>query len=101
MERRFHTMAKFLIEAPHEAEKVACARAVQVFMMSGSHFLTNADWGCSDGEHKAWIVLEMESKEDARSVLPPSFRPQAKVVRLNRFTMQEVDDIIRYHQGQS
>ena len=94
-------MAKFLIEVPHEADKVACARAIQVFLMSGSHFLTNADWGCYDGEHKAWIVLDVDSKEDARSVLPPSFRPQAKIVKLSRFTMREVDEIIRQHQGSS
>ena len=94
-------MAKFLIEVPHEADKVACARAIQVFLTSGSHFLTNADWGCADGEHKAWIVLEVESKEDARSIVPPSFRPQAKIVKLSRFTMREVDEITRQHQGSS
>ena len=94
-------MAKFLIEVPHEADKVACARAIQVFLTSGSHFLTNADWGCADGEHKAWIVLDVESKEDARSIVPPSFRPQAKIVKLSRFTMREVDEITRQHQGSS
>jgi hypothetical protein len=90
-------MAKFLIEVPHEAEKAACARAIRIFLETGSHFLTNADWGCYDGEHKAWIVLEAENKEEARFVLPPSFRPQAKIVRLNKFTMEEVDEIMEQH----
>ena len=90
-------MPKFLIEVPHAAEKAACARAIRIFLETGSHFLTNADWGCYDGEHKAWIVLEAENKEEARFVLPPSFRPQAKIVRLNKFTMEEVDEIMEQH----
>jgi hypothetical protein len=90
-------MGKYLVEVPHGAEKAACARAVQIFLMSGSHFLTHADWGCRDGEHKAWITLEAESREEARWVLPPTFRPQARIVRLSRFTMRDVDKILRHH----
>ena len=40
--RSFSEMAKFLIEVPHEAEEVACARAVQTLLKTGSHFLTHA-----------------------------------------------------------
>lgn len=93
-------MAKFLIESPHEAEPVACARAVKVFHETGSHFLTNADWGCLDGEHKAWIIVELDSKAEARALLPPAYRPEAKIVKLNKFTMEEIDEMIRHHQGQ-
>ena len=56
-------MAKFLIEVPHGGTMAECTRAIDVFLRSGSHFLTHADWGCKDGEHKAWIVLEVDSKE--------------------------------------
>jgi hypothetical protein len=92
-------MAKYLLEVPHEADPLACARAVRVFLETGSHFLTNADWGCFDGVHKAWITLEAESKEEARYVLPPAFRSKAKIVRLNKFTLEEIDEIERQHQG--
>ena len=90
-------MDKFLIEVPHESEKAACARAVQVFHSTGSHFLTNADWGCNDGEHKAWIIVEVESREDAQSLLPPNYRSEAKIVKLTKFTLQEADEIIAQH----
>jgi hypothetical protein len=42
-------MARFLIEVPHEAETLACARAAQELLQSGSHLLTHADFGCHDG----------------------------------------------------
>src|SRR5215470_16584439 len=62
-------MAKFLIEVPHEAETIACARAAKVLLETGSHFLTHADFGCCDGVHKAWIIVDVDSKEEARSLL--------------------------------
>jgi hypothetical protein len=93
-------MARFLIEVPHKAEKVACAQAIKVFLSTGSHFLTNADWGCMDGEHKAWIIVDdMESKEEARSILPSTYRSQAKIMTLSKFTMEEIDKILLQHQN--
>ncbi len=90
-------MAKFFIEVPHKEEEVDCARAVQVFLETGSHFLTNADWGCEDGEHKAWLLVEVESKEDARRILPPVFRSQAKIVELSKFTKKDIDKVLNQH----
>jgi hypothetical protein len=90
-------MARFFIEVPHEEEEVACARVVEIFLKSGSHFVTHADWGCMDGEHKAWIIAEVDSKEEARFILPPLFRAQAKIVQLNKFSMEQIDAILSHH----
>jgi hypothetical protein len=92
-------MPKFFIEVPHKAEKAECARAVQIFLMSGSHFLTNAEWGCMDGEHKAWIIVDVDSREEAEYIVPPSFRPQAKIVKLNRFSMGGADEVLQAHEA--
>jgi hypothetical protein len=90
-------MARFLIEVPHEAEHEACLRAVRILLTSGSHFLTHSDFGCLDGEHKGWLIVEVESKEEARSILPPTFRSQANIVKLNKFTIEEIDELSRHH----
>jgi len=42
------TAVLLLIEVPHDPERVACARVVDVFQKSGSHWVTHADWGCRD-----------------------------------------------------
>lgn len=89
--------ARFLIEVPHEPTTVACARAVETLLKSGSHFLTHADWGCRDGEHKAWIIVEVGSKDEARGIVPPEFRTTAKVVQLNGFSLHEIEGILREH----
>ena len=90
-------MPRFLIEVPHEAEMVACARVVQAFLSSGSHFLAQADWGCKSGNHSAWMIVDVESQEDARSIVPLPFRPQARIIGLNTFTMDEIDNILSGH----
>ena len=89
--------ARFFIEVPHEANRVECARVVDVFLKSGSHFLSGAVWGCRDGEHKAWMIVEVDNKEEARGILPPLMRARAKIVQLNAFTAEEIDDILRKH----
>jgi nicotinate-nucleotide pyrophosphorylase len=50
-----------------------------------------------DGVHKAFIVVEVDTKEDARSVVPPVFRSHAKIVGLNKFTMEEMEEVLRRH----
>ena len=90
-------MPRFLIEVPHDSAILACARAAEVFLQTGSHFLTHADWGCMDGDHKAWMTVEVDTRDEARGIVPPHFRPAAKIVQLNAFTMADIEEILRHH----
>lgn len=92
-------MPRFLIEVPHEAETVACARAVQILLKTGSHYLTNADFGCRDGDHRSWIIVECDTREEARNTLPPVFRDAAKIVGLNKFSLEEIEELLTHHKG--
>lgn len=92
-------MAKFLIEVAHPADKLGCARAIQVFLQSSSHYLTNADYGCEDGEHCAWMIVEGGDKDEAKRIVPPAYRPQARVVELSRFSTDQIEETIRRHSG--
>ena len=93
-------MARFLVEVPHEPETLACARAIEIFLKTGSHFLTRADWGCMDGDHKAWIIVDVDSKDEARGIIPPALRTDVKIVQLNAFTLEQVEEIRRKHNAQ-
>ena len=91
-------MDRYLIEVPHEDDKLACMRAVKIFLESGSHFLTNAEWGCMDGEHKAWLIVDVESKEEARQILPAAYKLNAKITRIGKFTREDMDKVgTEYH----
>ncbi len=90
-------MPKFLIEVPHEPDTVACAKVVKVFLSTGSHFLTHAHWGCMDGVHSAWMIVEVADKQEARGILPPAFRADARIVRLTHFSMEQIDATLARH----
>jgi hypothetical protein len=49
--------------------------------------------------HKAWIIVEVDDKAEARNMLPPAYRGQASIVQLNKFGLKELDDLIRRHGG--
>ena len=66
-----------------------------MFLNSGSHFLRNADWGCRDGVHKAWMILDLESKDEALQIVPPTFRANANIVEISKFTLEEMDEILQ------
>jgi len=80
-------MPRYLIEVSHDSSTHACTRAVETLLRTGSHFLTHAEWGCKDSEHKAWLILECDSRDDAWNVVPADFRPDARVIMLNRFAL--------------
>ena len=91
-------MTRYLIEVPHENKKEACDRAVRVFMETGSHFMTNADWGCSDDVHKAWFVVDVESREEAVQILPSLFRQTAHIIALQRFRVEDIGLTRKQHE---
>ena len=90
-------MPRFFIEVPHDPDFKACTQAIRVFLRTGSHFLTHADWGCKDGEHKAWFVAEVDTKDEAKNIVPPDYRHNAKVVKLTTFKLSDVEGMHKTH----
>ncbi len=92
-------MNRFLIEVPHGADKKSCDTAIQIFLQTGSHFLSHAEWGCFDGEHKAWMIVDVNNKDEARYIIPPLFRSTAKITQLTTFTIKDFLEPEKYHQA--
>jgi hypothetical protein len=90
-------MPRYLIEVAHPEEKVACLQIVQILRQTGSHYLSHCDWGCMEGVYKAWITVEVDSQADALRILPPLFRARAKVVRLEKFSLETVETMLSPH----
>jgi len=90
-------MPRYMIEVDHDPRMASCDVAARMLLTTGSHFLTHADWGCLDGVHTAWMVVEVDTREQARAILPPLLRPAARVVGLNGFG----DDLVASHGGRT
>jgi len=87
-------MARFLIELAHEANEEACTTAIQTLLSTGSHFLTNAEWGCKDEDHRCWIIVDVNSQQEARTILPPIYRNEAKIIKLIRYSLDELNEAL-------
>jgi hypothetical protein len=84
-------MDRFLVEIPHDPGEASCRAAHKVFAESGSHYLTHADFGCEDGVHNAWLIIEAGDHDEARLVSPPAYRKMARATKLKRYAMTESD----------
>ena len=83
-------MPKYLIEVTHDAEHAQCVRALHAVQQYGSHLVTHAEWGCLDGVHSGWVIGECESRAHALMMVPPEMRDTARVVKLDRFSHEEI-----------
>jgi hypothetical protein len=79
-------MERYLIETPHTGAE--CLVLLDQLLAMG--YLNNFDWGCTAGDHSGWAIIEAESEDQARMAVPPLVRGKARVVKLNRFSDEDV-----------
>ncbi len=87
-------MARYLIQSPHD--EAQCLRALDEVLALGASTLTGYGWGCGDGDHTGYAVVEAASRADAGRRVPAFLRPTARVVELRGFTPDEVRS---FHRG--
>ncbi len=80
-------MRRFLVISHHTAAD--CVLALKETLAIG--YLTHFDWGCKDGAHTGWAILEAEDKAQAMMSVPTFLRGQALVVQLTRFDPAKVE----------
>jgi hypothetical protein len=44
-------------------------------------------------------MVEADNKEEVRAILPPIYRAGARIVKLNKFTTEELDELMKFHKG--
>lgn len=87
-------MERFLIETPHTAKD--CHLLVgQVYAMG---YLYHFEWGCPDGVHSGWAIIEAEDEAQARLAVPPIVRNKARVVRLSKFSGDPSQEFAKHAQ---
>lgn len=88
-------MPRFLIEFRHTDDHAGCVRALDAVVNYGSHLVTHAEFGCGDGEHAGWMILEIDDRDQALQVIPPQFRSDAKIVMLRKWTPEEIEKMVK------
>lgn len=75
-------MDRYMIESPHTVEN--CTMVIKEVESMG--YLHHFDWGCEDGVHVGWAIIEADTHAQARLVVPSLVRKDARAVRLVKFT---------------
>jgi hypothetical protein len=80
-------MDRFLVISPHTAAD--CKQALKEVHAAG--YITHFDWGCMDGDHTGWVVLEAENAKEALMVVPSLQRHSARAVKLVKFAPSDIE----------
>jgi hypothetical protein len=79
-------MKRFLVVSHHTGED--CVKALKETLAIG--YLTHFEWGCKDGAHTGWAILEAEDKAQAMLSVPTFLRGHAQVILLTKFEADRV-----------
>ena len=85
-------MEKFLIEIKNGGDRASCIRSIQSFLSSRTHYVTSVEWGCLEGENKAWLVIKTANRADALRIIPAAYRQNAKITKLLKLDGKEIDE---------
>jgi hypothetical protein len=86
--RREDAKDRYVILSPHTREE--CLRALDEILANGPDALARYEWGCMDGDHTGYAIVEAGSKGEAAATVPAFLRGKARVVKLNRFTQEQI-----------
>jgi hypothetical protein len=54
----------------------------QVYAMG---YLHHFDWGCEEGVHSGWAIIEAENETEARLAVPSIVRRKARIIKVTKF----------------
>ena len=81
-------MERYFVESPHTPQE--CLRALDEILAEGSGSLARYEWGCMAGDHTGYAIVEARSESEARQTIPAFLEGKARVVKLNKFTPEQI-----------
>ena len=78
----------YLIMSPHTKE--SCLADLDAVLAETPQLLDSIEWGCMSGDHTGYLIVQAESEDAARQMLPTSLRKDAKIIPLNKFTADQI-----------
>jgi hypothetical protein len=82
-------MERYLIESHHTDED--CHHVIEQYIYHG--LINNIDWGCDDGVHVGWAIVDVENKDLAEVLVPPLLRSKTKIIRLVKYSPEKIEQV--------
>lgn len=81
-------MRRYLLESPHTKEE--CMRELDEVMEEGKNVLNKFYWGCSQGDHTGYAIVDAETQASALKLVPGFIRNKAKAIEVQQFTPEQI-----------
>jgi hypothetical protein len=88
-------MPRFLIETSHTSEHDGCVRALDAVTKHGSHLMTHTEWGCEDGVHSGWLIVDLNDRRAALQLIPPQYRTSSRVVQIRPWSRADIEEMVK------
>ena len=82
-------MALFVITSKHDA--VQCLQALDEIAAKGSETLDKFVYGCKEGDHTAYAIVDADTEKDALALVPDSLLDSACITKVDKFTVDEIE----------
>jgi len=90
-------MRRFLIEIPYTPDERL--DVMDRMMRHSIDLLCMTYWGDMDGEPAGWLVVLAENEREARDMLPPDLRDQARIASVQLLTPADLQEMHRLLQA--
>jgi len=81
-------MSTYLIASKHTPEE--CLQALDEMMAKGKDTLGKFVFGCKDGDHTGYAIVDAERLSDALSLVPDFLQEEACLTKVSKFTAAEI-----------
>ena len=88
-------MNTYLIKFPHTAEN--CIATLDKISKDSPELLNKIEWGCKSGDHTGYMIVDSKNEVAALQMVPSLVRSDAKVEKLDKFTMAEIKSLHQNH----
>ena len=77
----------YMIETPHE--KGECLKTLDAQMNTGPRIGNKFYYGCKDGDHTGYALVDLKDKKEGISQIPDFLRARTKIVEVEALTPDE------------
>ncbi len=82
------SMAKYLIASRHKSADCLCALDEE--LAKGPGILDKFFYGCKDGDHTAYAIVEVKTLSDALAMVPGFLQESACITKVDKYTPAEI-----------
>jgi hypothetical protein len=81
-------MSRYLIASRHTEEE--CTRALDATLAKGTGILDKFVFGCKDGDHTGYAIVDVKSLSDALALVPDFLQEYACVTKVEKLSPADI-----------